>query len=103
VREKSLMTLEEAVRKSTSLPARILGLRDRGSLREGAWADILVFDPERVHNPSTYEDPHHYAEGFDVVIVNGQMVLEDGKLTGATPGRLLRHRRPDLGPRPPSD
>jgi len=100
VRERKLLTLEEAVRKSTSLPAQILGIRDRGQIREGAWADLVVFEPEKVHNASSFMDPHHYAEGFSVVIVNGTVVLEDGKLTGATPGRVLRHRRPDLGPGP---
>jgi N-acyl-D-amino-acid deacylase len=98
VRELGLLTLEDAIRKSTSLPAQILGLRDRGRLREGAWADVVIFDPEKVHNASTYMDPHHYAEGFDVVMVNGQVVLQDGKVTGATPGLVLRHRKPDLGP-----
>lgn len=100
VRELGLLTLEDAVRKSTSLPAQILGLRDRGTLREGAWADITIFDPARVHNRSTYEDPHQYAEGFDIVLVNGVVVLENGATTGATPGRVLRHRLPDLGPGP---
>jgi N-acyl-D-aspartate/D-glutamate deacylase len=100
VRELRLLTLEEAIRKSTSLPARILGLRDRGTLREGAWADVIVFDPAKVHNASTYADPHHYAEGFDTVMVNGTVVLENGKTTGATPGRVLRNRLPDLGPGP---
>jgi N-acyl-D-aspartate/D-glutamate deacylase len=69
-------------------------------LREGAWADVIVFDPEKVRNRSTYPDPHHYAEGFDIVIVNGHVVLEDGELSGATPGMVLRHRKPDLGPGP---
>jgi N-acyl-D-aspartate/D-glutamate deacylase len=100
VGERGLLTLEEAVRKSSSLPAQILGLRDRGLVRQGAFADLIVFDPEKVHNRSTYSDPHRYAEGFDLVIVNGAIVLEDGKLTGATPGRILRHRQPDLGPGP---
>jgi N-acyl-D-aspartate/D-glutamate deacylase len=100
VRELGVLSLEEAIRKSTSLPAQILGLRDRGMIREGTWADIVIFEPEKVHNRSTYPDPHHYAEGFDVVIVNGQIVLQHGELTGATPGMVLRHRQPDLGPGP---
>ncbi len=100
VRERGVLSLEEAIRKSTSLPAQILGLRDRGLIREGAWADLVVFDPENVRNRSTYSDPHHYAEGFDVVVVNGEVVLREGRLTGAAPGRVLRHRKPDLAPGP---
>jgi N-acyl-D-amino-acid deacylase len=99
--ERGILRLEEAVRKSTSLPAQILGLRDRGLLREGAFADVIVFDPEKVRNRSTYSDPHHYAEGFDFVLVNGEVVLGDGSLSGAAPGRVLRHRQPDLVPRGP--
>ncbi|MGH9198390.1 MAG: amidohydrolase family protein, partial [Acidimicrobiia bacterium] len=100
VRQIGLLSLEEAIRKSTSLPARILGLRDRGILREGAWADIVIFDPAHVRNRSTFDDPHHYAEGFGIVMVNGEIVLQEGKVTGATPGMILRHRKPSLGPGP---
>jgi len=90
VREEKLLTLEEAVRKMTSLPAARAGLRDRGILRSGMKADIAVFDPRKVQDRSTYEDPHHFSEGVTHVVVNGKPVLRDGKMTGALPGRVLR-------------
>jgi N-acyl-D-aspartate/D-glutamate deacylase len=93
VRERSVLTLEDAVRKMTSLNANKLGLRDRGLLRPGAFADLTVFDPDRVIDRSTYEDPFHYGEGIDYVVVNGQVVLDRGRPTEARPGRALRHGR----------
>lgn len=90
VREEKLLTLEEAVRKMTSLAASRAGLKDRGVLREGMKADVVVFDPGRVQDRSTYEDPHHFSEGVSHVIVNGTPVLREGKMTGALPGRVLR-------------
>lgn len=92
VRERGVLRLEDAVRKMTSLNAAKLGLRDRGLLRAGHFADVTLFDPERVIDRSTFEDPFHYNEGIECVIVNGQVVLEKGKHTGARPGRALRHR-----------
>jgi dihydroorotase/N-acyl-D-amino-acid deacylase len=89
VRERKLLTLEEAVRKMTSFPAARLNLSDRGLVMPGMKADLVVFDPERVADRSTYEKPHEYAEGFSHVIVNGQLVLDDGKMTGTRPGRVL--------------
>ena len=89
VREKNVLTLEEAVRKMTSLPAARLGLPDRGILRAGMKADLAVFDPARVTDLATYEKPHQYAEGFDYVIVNGAIVFESGAMTAARPGRVL--------------
>ena len=89
VREKNVLTLEEAVRKMTSLPAARLGLPDRGILRAGMKADIAVFDPARVKDLATYEKPHQYAEGFDYVLVNGAVVYENGAMTAARPGRVL--------------
>ena len=74
----------------TSLPAQTFHLADRGVLKPGAWADIVVFDPEKVNDPATFADPHHYAEGFSNVIVNGEAVIRDGALTGARPGGPLR-------------
>jgi N-acyl-D-aspartate/D-glutamate deacylase len=91
VRERNLLRLEDAVRKMTSLNATKLGLRDRGLLREGMFGDITIFDPERVIDQSTYEDPFRYNEGIEYVIVNGQVVLDRGKHTGARPGKVLRH------------
>ncbi|HUP62286.1 MAG TPA: D-aminoacylase [Thermoanaerobaculia bacterium] len=90
VREEKLFTLEEAVRKMTSLAASHARLADRGVLREGMKADIAVFDPQRVRDVSTYEDPHRYSEGVKHVLVNGVPVLQDGKMTKALPGRVLR-------------
>lgn len=90
VRELKLLPLEEAVRRMTSLPARMFRLRDRGKLEAGAWADIVVFDPGRVGDPSTFADPHHYAEGFSEVIVNGRVVIRGGLLTGVRSGGPLR-------------
>lgn len=90
VREEKLLTLEEAVRKMTSLPASRAGLRDRGVIQPGMKADLVVFDLNAVRDLSTYEDPHHYSEGVSHVVVNGTPVLRDGAMTGALPGRVLR-------------
>jgi N-acyl-D-amino-acid deacylase len=90
VRESQFFSLAEAIRKMTSLPAARFGLVDRGLIRPGMVADIVVFDAERVTNRATYLQPHRYASGFHTVLVNGEIVLEDGKLTGARAGKLLR-------------
>jgi len=90
VREKEVLSLEEAIRKMTSLPAQKLGLKDRGMIREGMWADVVVFDPRRVVDKATYEDPHRYSEGIEYVLVNGEVVVDKGKHTGALPGKVLR-------------
>jgi N-acyl-D-aspartate/D-glutamate deacylase len=93
VRERGLLRLEDAVRKMTSLNATKLGILDRGLLRPGQYADVTVFDPERIIDHSTYTRPFRYSEGVTNVIVNGQVVLEQGKHTGARPGRGLWHGR----------
>ena len=93
VRSRGVLTLEDAIRRMTSLPARTFDLRDRGLLREGLAADLVIFDPARVEDKSTYIKPHQYSAGFDVVMVNGKIVVDDGKLTGARPGQPLRHRK----------
>jgi N-acyl-D-amino-acid deacylase len=90
VREKKLLSLEEAVRKMSSFPAARLGLLDRGLLRPGFKADVAVFDPDLVRDVATFEAPHRYAEGVSLVLVNGVPVLEDGRVTPARPGRILR-------------
>lgn len=90
VRELGLIPLEEAVRRMTQLPARTFNLRDRGELRPGAVADLVVFDPAKVSDPSTFSDPHHYAVGFSEVLVNGTPVIRGGTLTAARPGRPVR-------------
>jgi N-acyl-D-amino-acid deacylase len=89
VREKKVLTLEDAVRKMTSAPAQRLGLQDRGVLKVGMKADIAVFDPATVRDMATFENPHQYAQGFSLVIVNGQVVFEDGKMTAARSGTVL--------------
>jgi N-acyl-D-amino-acid deacylase len=92
-REEGLFTLSEAVRRMTSLPADTLGLRDRGRLVTGSYADITVFDAERISDLATYDDPHRYAVGTRHVVVNGTAVIRDGELTFDTPGRRLRRER----------
>ncbi|RPH83595.1 MAG: D-aminoacylase [Candidatus Rokuibacteriota bacterium] len=92
VRDLRLFTLEHAVAKMTGAAARALGLRDRGLLRAGAWADVAVLDPARVADRATYEAPHRYADGVSTVLVNGRVVIDGGDHTGALPGRVLtRH------------
>jgi N-acyl-D-amino-acid deacylase len=89
VRDRNVLMLEDAVRKMTSLPAQRLRLNDRGVLRPGMKADVTIFDPARVRDMATFEKPHQYAEGFSTVIVNGQVVFENGAITKARPGRVL--------------
>jgi N-acyl-D-amino-acid deacylase len=93
VRDEGRLSLEEAVRKMTSAPAARLGLRDRGQLRDGWVADLVVFDPDRIRAHATYDEPRRHSEGISHVLVNGVGVLDGGELTGARPGRALRHGR----------
>jgi len=93
VRESKVLSLPEAIRKMSQLPAAVFGLKDRGVLEAGAVADLVVFDPETVGDPSTFEDPHHYAEGFSAVLVNGVAVIENGEMTAARPGRAVRRKQ----------
>jgi N-acyl-D-aspartate/D-glutamate deacylase len=90
VREEKLLSLEEAVRKMTSANAAKIGIYDRGLLRPGMAADVTIFDPARVVDRATFEQPHQYAEGIEYVIVNGAVVLERGRHTGARPGVILK-------------
>src|SRR6266487_3033723 len=90
VRDQRLLTLEQAIRKFTSLPAQRMGLRDRGTLRTGAFADITIFDPATVNDMATFENPHRPSVGIEYVIVNGVVSLEGGKVTGRLAGRPLR-------------
>ncbi|MDX1996297.1 MAG: D-aminoacylase [Thermoanaerobaculia bacterium] len=90
VRDEGLVPLAEAVRRLTSLPCENLKIRDRGRLRPGYFADLAIFDPAKVHDPSTFEAPHQYATGMVHVFVNGVPVLEDGVLTGKPAGRVVR-------------
>jgi len=96
VREQHVLTLEDAVRKMTTLPAQILGLRDRGQLHEGYAADVVVFDPATVGETNSFEKPKSYAKGVDFVLVNGVLVIDKGEHTGAKPGRPI----PSAGARP---
>jgi len=90
VRDEKVISLEEAVRKLTSLPASNLKLADRGALKPGFYADVVIFDPLKVQDLATFENPHQYATGMVHVFVNGVQVLRDGEHTGATPGRVVR-------------
>ncbi len=90
VRDEGLTTLEDAIRRMTSLPAGNLGLRGRGQLSDGYYADIVIFDPNRIQDHASFEYPHQYATGMHHVFVNGVQVLDDGKHTGALPGRVVR-------------
>jgi N-acyl-D-amino-acid deacylase len=89
VREMKIITLEDAIRKMTSLPAQTFNLRDRGLLREGYAADIVIFDENTVADKATFENPHQYAEGFQSVIVNGEIVFDGAKMTGKMSGQPL--------------
>jgi N-acyl-D-amino-acid deacylase len=90
VRDEKLVPLEEAIRRLTSLPAENLGIKERGRLAEGFFADVVVFDPAAIRDHATFEKPHQYATGVRHVLVNGTLVLKDGEHTGAKPGRVVR-------------
>ena len=90
VREEKKLTLEEAIRKFSALPAQRMRLTDRGVLKQGMWADVVVFDPETVRDLATFDDPNRLSEGMAYVLINGVPVIEDGKMTGALPGKVLR-------------
>jgi N-acyl-D-amino-acid deacylase len=92
--ERGVLSVEDAVRSMTSLPAQIMRLRDRGLLREGFAADVVVFDLERIRDVATFFQPHQYAEGIELVLVNGVPVVDSGRLTGRLPGRVLTAPRP---------
>ena len=89
VREMGVLSLEDAVRKMTSWPATRLRLEDRGVIREGMWADVVVFDYETIQDLATWESPVEFSEGIDYVLVNGELVIDHGVHTGAMPGRVL--------------
>jgi N-acyl-D-amino-acid deacylase len=90
VRDEKIISLEEAIRRLTSLPAKNLQIRERGSLQPGYFADVVVFDPQQIQDHSTFENPHQYSTGVSHVWVNGEQVIRDGDHTGATPGRVVR-------------
>jgi N-acyl-D-amino-acid deacylase len=90
VREEKLLTLEDAIRRMTSFPASRLGIRDRGIIAEGYFADLVLFDPDKIIDRATFEDPRQFAEGIECIIINGQPLLEGGKLKDLRPGKVLR-------------
>ena len=90
VREEKKLTLEDAIRKFSALPAQRMRLTDRGLLRVGMAADIVIFDPATIQDVATFENPNQLSQGMDYVLVNGTLVIDDGKMTGAKPGRVLR-------------
>ena len=89
VREEQKLTLHDAIRKFTALPAQRMRLTDRGVLKEGMWADIVIFDPATIHDAATFESPNQLSEGVEYVLVNGVPVIEGGKMTDALPGKIL--------------
>ena len=90
VRDENVLTIEDAVRKMTGLPAKNLKIKDRGLLAEGYYADVVIFDPDKIQDHSTFEKPHALSTGVEHVFINGQQVIRGGQHTGATPGRVVR-------------
>ena len=90
VREEKVLSLEDAIRKFSALPAQRMRLTDRGVLKAGMWADVVIFDPATVHDRATFDNPNQLSEGMDYVLVNGVPVIDQGKMTGALPGKVLR-------------
>ncbi|MFN2493559.1 MAG: amidohydrolase family protein, partial [Pyrinomonadaceae bacterium] len=90
VRELKVISLEDAIRKMTSLPAQTFGFRDRGMIREGFAADLIIFDENTISDQATFEKPHQFPVGISYVLVNGELVFAEGKMTGAGPGMALR-------------
>ena len=83
----------EAIRRMTALPARQFRLKDRGVIRPGAWADLVIFDPAKVRDNATFTEPHQYATGYRYVLVNGSVVVKDDRHTGSRPGRIVRRNQ----------
>jgi dihydroorotase/N-acyl-D-amino-acid deacylase len=90
VREEKVLTLEDTIRKFSALPAQRMRLTDRGVLKAGMWADVVIFDPATVHDRATFDNPNQLSEGMEYVLVNGVAVIDQGKMTGALPGKVLR-------------
>jgi dihydroorotase/N-acyl-D-amino-acid deacylase len=90
VREEHALTLEDAIRKFTALPAQRMRFTDRGVLKQGMWADVVIFDPATIRDVATFEQPNQLSQGMDYVLVNGVAVIAEGKMTGALPGKVLR-------------
>ena len=92
VRVRRVLALEDAIRRIISLPARTFGFRDRGLVAISSVADLVFFDPARVQDKATFQQTHQFSEGFDYVLVNGVLMVEDGKLTDARAGKVLRRQ-----------
>lgn len=92
VRELKIISLEDAIRKMTSLPAQTFGFRNRGMIREGFAADIVIFDENTISDRATFDQPHQYPVGISYVLVNGQLVVANDKMTDARPGMALRRQ-----------
>jgi dihydroorotase/N-acyl-D-amino-acid deacylase len=90
VREENVLSLPDAIRKFSALPAQRMRLTDRGVLKKGMWADVVVFDPATVSDKATFENPNQFSVGMEYVLVNGVPVIAEGKMTGALPGKVLR-------------
>ena len=90
VREEKALTLEDAIRKFSALPAQRMRLTDRGVLKSGMWADLVIFDPATVRDRATFDQPNQLSDGMEYVLVNGIPVIDQGKMTGALPGKVLR-------------
>jgi dihydroorotase/N-acyl-D-amino-acid deacylase len=90
VREEKKITLEDAIRKFSALPAQRMRLTDRGVLKAGMWADVVVFDLDTIRDLATFENPNQLSQGMEYVLVNGVAVIDQGKQTGALPGKVLR-------------
>jgi N-acyl-D-amino-acid deacylase len=97
VRELKIVSLEDAIRKMTSLPAQTFGFRDRGLVREGFAADLVIFDEKTISDKSTFEQPHQYTIGISFVLVNGEPVFLDGQMSSARPGVALRGQGYEAG------
>lgn len=95
VRDRGIISLEEAIRRMTSLSCQRFGLNERGEIREGWWADLVVFDPETIADSATYDDPMQEAVGVALVLVNGQVAYDRGRHTGVGAGRVLRYSAAD--------
>jgi len=97
VRDRNILSLREAVRRMTSLSAATFGLTDRGQIREGYWADLVLFDPETIKDTATYDEPKREPEGIDLVVVNGEIACRGGSHSGIGSGKMLRYRRSAFG------
>jgi N-acyl-D-aspartate/D-glutamate deacylase len=93
VRERGILSLEQAIKRMTHDSCERFGLKDRGLVKEGYFADLVLFDPETVKDEATYEDPKREPAGISLVVVNGKIAFENGRHTGAGAGQMLRYRR----------